>query len=430
MHPRVSSVPGPKSKKIIDELRHLNGGFFSVFPFVHAHKGQGCYFTDIDGNVFLDFASQVAANPLGYNHPAHLAVLQHYTKTPIKYAGQDFPIPEHLALLKSLLRTAPLHNPAAFLSNSGAEAVENALKIALHNQPRARYGVSFMSAFHGRSLGALSCTDTKAVYKKDFWTFPMQRLPFSADAPVALERLITQEGDPSNIGFVIVEPVQGEGGYRIADPSWLKKVRRLCSKHHIPFIADEVQSGMGRTGKWWAFEHMDLVPDIFSAAKALHVGATVASRRAFPESGAISCTWGGGHALDLAMGVATLATIQKEKLLAHNTKMGMYLLHGLQELTRHAPLLTSPRGLGLMVAFDLPSTKVRNDVVMQLLKSGVLVLGCGPQSIRVIPPYIVTEKEIDLFLEHLARAVKMCTPQGFSHTGSICDFVHCGNRLR
>lgn len=430
MRPRVSSVPGPQSKKIIDQLRTLNGGFFSVYPFVHAHTGSGCYFSDVDGNVFLDFASQVAANPLGYNHPVHLRVLKQYTKTPIKYAGQDFPIPEHLALLKTLLRTTPAPLNAAFLSNSGAEAVENALKIALHNQPTARYGVSFMSAFHGRSLGALSCTDTKAIYKKDFWTFPMQRLPFSADAPVALERLLTQEGDASNVGFVIVEPIQGEGGYRIADPSWFSRVRQICKKNHIPFIADEVQCGMGRTGTWWAFEQMGITPDIFSSAKALQVGATVAARKIFPESGAISCTWGGGHTLDLALGVATLATIQQEKLLTANKKNGALLLRGLQELAVQYPILQHARGLGLMVAFDLPSTAMRNDVVMQLLKSGIVVLGCGPQSIRLIPPYIVTQKEIDLFLAHLEDALRLCSRKEFSHRGHICDFVHCGNRVR
>ena len=421
MRIKVGKVPGKKSKKVLDQLRKLNGGFTGVYPFVHAHKGVGCYFSDIDGNVFLDFASQIASNPLGYNHPALNKVVQNYSKHPVKYGGQDFTIPEHLDMLKTLLGITPNKLNAAFLINSGAEAVENAIKVALHNQPAARFGVSFMGGFHGRTLGALSCTDSKAVQKKDFWTFPMHRLPFNEDAVCSFERLLLQEADASNIGFVIVEAVQGEGGYRVANKKWYSKVRKMCAKNNIPFIADEVQAGVGRTGKWWAHQHMGVVPDIMSCAKALQVGATVSKRSWFPASGAMSSTWGAGHSLDLAMGMATVNIIKKERLLARNTKMGKYLRSRLVDAG-----FLGVRGLGLMCAFDLPSVKIRDDFIVGMLQAGVVVLGCGMRSVRVIPPYVVSSKDIDVFVE-VARAVfRKVSSRGFSHKGEICKYADCG----
>lgn len=434
-----TAIPGPKATKIIDALQKKNGGWSTVYPFVHSETGEGsgCYFQDIDGNTFLDFGSQIASNPLGYNHPALLETAQNYLKrTPLKFAGQDFTVKEHLDMIEELLGIAPssMHANAAFLINSGAEAVENALKCAMRSRPATKLGISMTGAFHGRTLGALSCTNSKLVQKKGYLSLPMRRLPFADHAGEELQKLLDKEVAAAEVGFVIVEAIQGEGGCNIASQKMLHDLRKITKQNHIPFIADEVQSGMGRTGAWWAFEHSNIAPDFFTSAKALQVGAVVANKSWFPnESGAISSTWGGGHMLDLAMGIATIKTIKKQKLLQKNAEHGAYLRKALAELSEDVagnlktPLLQNIRGKGLMNAFDLPTKKMREDLVLQLLKQGVVVLGCGKTGIRLLPPYIVTKKEIDLFLEQLKFALKICNKKGPVHTGVICKYGMCAD---
>src|SRR3989344_4692968 len=376
-----------KTKIVLDKLNQLNGANSSVYPYIHSGKGEGCYFEDIDGNIFLDFASQIASNPLGYNHPELVNVVKKYRTHPIKYAGQDFGIEEHARLLETLLSITPKPLNAAFLINSGAEAVENSIKICLRNRPTAKYGISFTHAFHGRTLGALSATNTKTVHKKSYWTVPMQRLPYNETAIEQLQDTITREGGAENVGYVIAETIQGEGGYNIPTKKMIKSVHTICKDNKIPYIADEVQSGMGRTGEWWAYQHFDIIPDVFSTAKALQVAATVSKKSYFPEEGAISSTWGGGHSIDLALGAATINTIKKEKLLDNVKKQGHYL------------------------------------------KQGLVTVGCGTTGIRLIPPYIITHKEIDEAINILEQAIKKCIHQGFRHTGNICNYVTCGQNI-
>src|SRR3989338_5386653 len=399
-----TSLPGPKSAKILDALQKKNGGWSISYPFVHSSKGEGCFFTDIDGNTFLDFGSQIASNPLGYNHPTLLRLSKEYIgRSPLKFAGQDFTVHEHLHLLEELIQITPKHIDAGFLINSGAEAVENAIKIALRSKPTAKCGISFSGAFHGRTLGALSCTNSKIVHKKNYFSMNMRRLLFDETAPEQFAELLQRDIAPEEVGFVIVEHLQGEGGYRVASKRMITETRKLARQHDIPFIADEVQSGLGRTGQWWAFEHYDIEPDVISSAKALQVGATLANKKMFPsEAGSISSTWGGGHALDLASGIATIRTIKKEKLLEKNEKHGKYFRAALNEIAEQNDSVQHIRGLGLMNAFDLPSKKMRDDLVLQLLKQGVIVLGCGKQGIRLLPPYIVRSEYIDVFMEQFS----------------------------
>ncbi len=398
-------VPGPKGRRILEKFRKLNGGWAMPVPFVYA-GGEGCYVRDIDGNRFLDFASNIAVTPLGYNHPALDEVLRHYGKSPVKLAGQDFVAREHVELLEELLKIAPGFN-AAFITNSGAEAVENAIKIAMRRHG-GNYGVSFENAFHGRTLGALSLTNSKIVYKAGYWTFPSQRLPFDESAPVLLEEMIRREGGRENMAFVIAEPVQGEGGYNIAPKLMMRGLRKVTQEHGIPLICDEIQSGMGRTGKWWAFEHYGIKPDIFTAAKALQVGATIAKRGMFPkEPSAISSTWGGGQLVDLAMAVATIRAIKKERLLSNCTRMGKYLVRRLGELG-----VLNPRGLGLMCAFDMPGKRKRDQLVERMLQNGLVTLGAGRETVRLIPPYIISEEEIDEAVSIIEKSLAEAKKEG------------------
>lgn len=413
MRIKIRKLPGSKSKKYLDKVKKFNLGWNNPYPFVHSDKGEGCYFQDIDGNIFLDFASQIAANPLGYNHPDILKVIKKYSnRHPIKFAGQDFTVKEHIELLEELLKIAPRGFDRAFLINSGAEAVENSLKTALRYS-KGKFGVSFEGAFHGRTMGALSFTHSKPIQKKNFLEIPNKTLPFSEKALDILEKM--------NPGFVIIEIVQGEGGYNLAPRKLIKGIRKITREKNIPLIFDEVQSGMGRTGKWFAFEHYKVKPDIFSAAKALQVGATITSKKFDLEPGSISSTWGGGHILDLAVGLQTIKIIKKDKLLHKNRKNGEYLKKRLNELS-----LINVRGLGLMVAFDLQTKEIRDNLVIELLKNGLVVLGCGKKGIRLIPPYIVTEKEIDQAVDIIEKAVKKVSRRKFKHKGDICNYLDCG----
>lgn len=423
----ITQIPGPKSRKILAYNKEHNGGWSVPHPFVHSGQGEGCYFKDVDGNTFLDFASQIGSNPLGYNHPALKAILKRYSNTPIKYAGQDFLVKEHNELIEELLTITPSGMNAAFLINSGAEAVENAIKIGMRKQHHAKICISFKNAFHGRTLGALSLTNTrKKQQKADYLTIPTERLPFTEEAPEIFEHILTKY-KPEEIACVIIEPVQGEGGYNIPPLKMVQKIRAMTKQTNIPLVADEVQSGMGRTGEWWCMQHYNVKPDIMAAAKALQVGATIANKDVFPtQPGSISSTWGGGHIVDLAMGTEIIHTMKKKHLLTNVKKQGKYLMQRLHELAHENANVRNVRGLGLMTAFDLPTGKVRNDLVIEAVKRGLIVIGCGMQGIRLIPPYIITEKEINEGMDILRDALKACSSPLFQHKGPVCDFMECG----
>ncbi len=421
----ITDLPGPKSEKILIQLKKLNGGYSGFYPFVHSKEGLNSYFKDIDNNIFIDFSAQIASNPLGYNHPDINEIIKRYKKHPIKYAGQDFAIEEHLELLKELTSISPKGLNAAFLINSGAEAVENAIKVALRKQKQAKFGISFESAFHGRTLGALSCTNSKVIHKMNFLSIPMKRLPFNEQAPEKLERILKQESSPQEIGFIIIEPIQGEGGYNIAPKNLIKEIRKITQEKNIPFISDEVQSGLARTGKWWAIENFNVKPDVISSGKALQVGATIANRNMFPEEGSISSTWGGGHSLDLAIGAQIIKTIKKRKLLNNISQQGNYIKKRLIEL-ENKNLISNTRGLGLMIAFDLKNKATRNNLIIECLKNGLVLLGCGEKSIRILPPYTVNRQEIDETMNILTISLRKINTPKFEHSGKVCNYLTCG----
>ncbi|MFN7990718.1 MAG: aminotransferase class III-fold pyridoxal phosphate-dependent enzyme [Candidatus Micrarchaeia archaeon] len=420
-------VPGPKSFRILRGLKAKNGGWSISYPLVFSGRGSGPYCEDLDGNRFLDMACQIASNPLGYNHPQMVEVVKEYAwRFPVKFAGQDFAVSEHLGLIEDLTGISPKGLDTAFLINSGAEAVENAIKICMRKRPGTKFGISMQSGWHGRTLGALSLTNSNLVHKKGYMRLPMMRLPFNESAGEKLERILHAEAPPEEIGFVILEHVQGEGGYNVAPKKMVADLRRITAEHGIPYLSDEVQAGMGRTGRWWAFEHYGIEPDAFSCAKALQVGAVVSSKAMFPQDpGAISSTWGGGHIIDLAMGMKTIEIIKKEKLLEKNARMGRYILSALKDMSG----ISGQRGLGLMLAFDLATAAMRDNVITECARNGLLVLGCGHKSIRLIPPYVIEKEDADLALGILQESIRACAKKGFAHTGPICDFIHCGKSI-
>lgn len=408
---KVTHLPGPKTSAILkDKFQKYMGLYDPPYPFVYK-EGQGVYVKDLDGNVFMDWASQIAVQPLGYNHPAMVETLSKYQgKGTFKLAGHDFFSEEHAELIEELIKITPEKLNAAFLINSGAEAVENAAKIAYRKRPSAKTAVSFQGAFHGRTLGALSLTNSKYVQKKNYPEIPVRRLQHFTSSEKGIsefERVLKYDLSPENIAFVIVECIQGEGGYRFAEKEFIKELRRITQENQIPLIIDEVQAGMGRTGKWWSFQHYDVEPDIMTSAKALQVGATIANKETFPtDSGSISSTYGGGHLLDMAMGATIIKTIKKDKLLENCTKMGEYMLKRLKELEERYKIVGNARGLGLMIAIDFPNSELRNKVVDLNFQKGLLTLGCGSNGLRIIPPYIINKEEIDEGIKVLETSIR------------------------
>lgn len=397
-------LPGPNASKIIDIMKDRTYDSTFVYPLV-IKDGQGCIIEDVDGNRFLDFTSNVGSCPLGYSHPEILQILKQYSNCGMhKIAGQDFYSEEHALLAQKITGILP-ENFKTFFINSGAEAVENAIKIA-YRKMGPLPGISCKNAFHGRTLGALTFTSSKPVQKFNFPELPVLRIKFCTDDDDPEIEFTEKLLKENKVAFILSEIIQGEGGYSVASKQFIRNLRKFATKYDIPLILDEVQSGLGHTGKWWAFEHYDVKPDIISAAKALQVGATAFDKKLEPsEKGAISSTWGGGARIDMAVGAKTIDVIRQEKLLENATKMGQVLKNGISEVVgKHG--ITNVRGIGLMIGIECETKERRDTVLSNLFKNGLLMLGAGQKSIRIIPPLIINQEQINEGISILHQACK------------------------
>ena len=436
--------PGPNARRWADFHKKYaaRSTYHEGFIWDRSQPAIGPFCTDVDGNVFLDFVSHVAGSALGYNHPDLVRVASKLQGIdPDRYAGCDFigawgpdpenteiPTPSHLHY-KLMEITSQFGFGSAFFSNSGAEAVENAIKICYDHKKNYGYGVCFYGAFHGRTLGALSLNRSKKIQRD--W-FP--QIPNIIDFPYCTcqDRECTcgwtvcctgKEGmrsrldhfldpdiglvDPAEVAFIIIEPVQGEGGYNLPSLDFIREVSRLAKKHSIPLISDEIQAGMGRTGKWWAIEHFGITPDIITVAKPLRIGATLGKTELFPQQEyRISSTWGEGNALSSAIGHTVIEIIQRDNLLENATRMGDYFLRQLRGLQLKYPFILDVRGLGLMDAVELDTRERRDRLVQKAFSRGLLLLGCGYKVIRFLPPLDVRKREIDLAMEVLEEALR------------------------
>lgn len=390
-------IPRSRASKIVKETKKFCINTTFAYPFV-IKTGFGCFLEDIDGNRYLDFNSNVASCNVGYNHPEIMKVLKNFSKLGThKIAGQDFYTVEQMKLAKRLVKITPRNLTKTLLINSGAEAVENAIKFCYRKHgPLA--GVSCIRAFHGRTIGALSFTDSKAVQKRNYPEINNELIKFCRDDNDPdinqLEGLIEREAEPA---FVIVECVQGEGGYRPASKKFIQTLRKVTKKYHVPLIIDEIQAGVGRTGKWWSFEHYKVKPDIMTAGKSLQVGAVLSSKEYDPhEPGSVSSTWGGGHRIDMAVGLKTIEIIHKEKLLKNAKRMGEYFLKRFREMQEKYPdKIVDVRGLGLMLGIEFKDKERRNLFVQKAFKKRLLLLGCGYKTVRIAPPLIIKEDTAD-----------------------------------
>jgi len=420
-------LPGPAGRAIIDrDLAVTSGSLPRAYPLV-PRRALGSVVEDADGNLFLDCNAGIAVTSTGHCHPRVVAAVQQQAGELLHYSASDFYLPIYSQMADALAATAPMSGPVrVFLTNSGAEAVEGALKLARYATGRP-YVISFFGAFHGRSYGAMTLTASKAKYHQGFGPL----VPGVLHAPYAFNQVDPDTGArthdpeetfsyledvlfryqvaPSEVAAIFVEPVQGEGGYIVPPAEWLVRLRELCDKHGILLVADEVQSGMGRTGRMWAIEHSGVQPDVLVSAKGIASGLPLG---AFMARAPLMEKWGagahgstyGGSPVPCAAGLATLEVIQSEGLLDNASAQGSFLLDGLRELWRaHPETITDVRGVGLMIGIELRTPELAELVQLRAFERGLLVLECGESSIRVSPPLVITRDQAAAALKILAE---------------------------
>jgi 4-aminobutyrate aminotransferase len=395
----VTEVPGPRGRSVIDADRRVTSPSLPrAYEFVPA-RGAGAVVEDVDGNAFLDFNAAIAVCSTGHAHPRVVEAIQAQAELLLHYSASDFYLPIYAETCARLDEIAPMAEPTrSFLTNSGTEAVEAAIKLARHHTGR-QYVLAFLGAFHGRSYGSVSLTASQAKYRAHFGPL----LPGVVHAPfgepgltyirdVLFRRLVK----PDEIAAVVVEPVQGEGGYVFPPPGWLSELRRLCTEHGILLVADEVQSGMGRTGRIWAVQHEDVEPDILLAGKGIASGMPLGAMTARAdvmswETGAHGSTYG-GNPVACAAALATIDLIEKE--LAGNAKqVGTFILGELRSLAERQPLITEVRGQGLMIGIEFADGATADAVELACFRRGVLTLRAGDSTIRMSPPLVINEAQ-------------------------------------
>jgi 4-aminobutyrate aminotransferase len=401
---------------------------------VHVDRGQGIYVWDVNGERYADFTSGIAVVNTGHCHPRVVAAIQEQAARIIHAQANILAHSPMMRAAKLLTETTPPSLNQVFWTNSGAEATEGAIKLAKVATGRPAI-IAFKHGFHGRTHGAMAVTSSRAKVRGHyeplvpsiyFAPFPyMFRSPYKGAAEDAdlyyfaeLEALFDHMVMPDDVAGMLIETIVGEGGYLLPTARWLQKVRELCDRHGIMLILDEVQSGMGRTGKMWAFEHFGVVPDIMTAAKGLGSGmpvAAVVSDRALMDKWAPGAHGGtyGGNAVVTAASAATFEVMRDEDLPGNAARMGAILMQGLREIQADFPVIGDVRGLGLMVATEFvkpdgsPNPEAVKQVIASALEQKTLLITCGTydQGIRIVPPLIVTEEQIREFLDVYRRAV-------------------------
>jgi 4-aminobutyrate aminotransferase len=397
----VTALPGPKARAHI-EFDHAwtSPSLPRAYPIVPA-RGDGCTIEDVDGNLFLDFAAGIAVNSTGHAHPRIVAAIARQAAELIHFSASDFYLPIYAQAAAELARISPIHGPTrVFFGNSGAEAVEASLKLARYHTRRANV-VAFIGAFHGRTYGAVSLTASKAKYHAHFGPLlpGVYHVPYGSEGLDELESRVFSRLMPADeFAAVIVEPIQGEGGYVVPDAAFLPRLREICDRHGILLIADEVQSGAGRSGKMWAVQHWDVEPDILLAAKGIASGMPVSAMIAKLDvmswgPGAHGSTYG-GNPVALAALLETVRLLE-EGLVANAVVRGEEAMRGLRPLLERYPaLVREVRGKGLMIGVEFDSPETADAVQLQAFERGLLVLEAGDDVIRLSPPLVVSEAEM------------------------------------
>jgi 4-aminobutyrate aminotransferase len=439
--PRLkTALPGPLAQKVVaNDDRLMSPSYTRSYPLV-AKSGRGIRITDVDGNEFLDFAAGIAVNSTGHCHPEVVKAIQDQAAELIHMSGTDFYYQHMISLAERLSAIAPMPGPHRFYyGNSGAEAVECAMKLARYHTGRQNI-ISFFGAFHGRTMGALSLTGSKPQQKRRFSPMvpgvhhvrypyayrgttggPAEQEAFALECARYIEdRLFKTILPPEEVAAIILEPIQGEGGYVVAPDNFLQEIRRICDRHGILLIADEVQAGAGRTGKWWSIEHSGVQPDIVCMAKGIASGMPLGicmSRAAIMDwvPGSHASTFG-GNPVCIASALATMDIIEREGI-QNAATVGGKMLDRLQTWVAKHPTVGDIRGRGLMIGVEIvkdqksrtPAGPLRDRIVELAFERGLLILGCGETSIRLCPPLILNQNEADIALDILEECITLAS---------------------
>ncbi len=430
-----TALPGPRAAALIDvDTRHVSPSYTRGYPLV-AEKAAGLWVTDPDGNVFLDFTSGIAVCATGHCHPKVVQAIKDQADRLLHMSGTDFYYTAQIQLANKLARLVPGDGDnKVYFGNSGAEAVEAAFKLARWYTKR-ELNIAFFGAFHGRTMGALSLTASKVIQKKHYNPLipGITHIPYAYCYRCAYnmtypgcslecvrwveESLFRTTVPPEEVAAIFVEPIQGEGGYVVPPPEFHKRLHEIARKYDILYVADEVQAGMGRTGRMFAMEHFGVAPDITAIAKGIAsgmpLGAMVARSNIMVwEAGSHASTFG-GNPVSCAAALATIALLE-EGLIQNAKERGAQLMAGLEELQRSIECIGDVRGKGLMVAAELvkdrtskaPAVDWRNQLVQRAFEKGLLLLGCGESAVRFCPALTVSSEEIDTCLSIFADCLK------------------------
>ncbi len=428
----VVTPPGPKAREILErDSKVISPSYVRFYPLV-VERGEGSLLYDVDGNVYIDLNSGLGVMNVGHAHPEVVEAIKRQAEKLLHYSNTDFYYEESVKFAEKLVSIAPGNfGKKVFFSNSGTESVEAAIKLARWRTKR-QYVIGFIGAFHGRTYGSLSITSSKPVQRAGFSPlvpgivhvpYPYSyRCPFGAspdDPEECANRTIAFIEDwvfgkfvpPEEVAAFIFEPIQGEGGYIVPPENFIPQLRKLANEHGILLIDDEVQAGMGRTGKWWAIQHFGVDPDILTSAKALGgglpIGATIAREDVMTWPGGSHASTFGGNPVSCASGLATINVIEREKLVERAAALGDKVMKLLNEWKEKYEIVGDVRGKGLMIGIEIVKDKtsrkkapdLAQEIMMRAWKSGVAIITAGVNALRIFPPLNIEEEYLFKALE-------------------------------
>jgi 4-aminobutyrate aminotransferase len=435
----VVTPPGPKARELVKKDERLISPSYGRFYPLVVESGKGCIVKDVDGNEYIDFNSGLVCLAVGHGHPKVVSAIKSQCDRFLHYSNTDFYYREVIDLAEKLAQITPgSPEKKVYFGNSGAEAVEGAVKLAKWHS-RKQLFIAFISAFHGRTIGALSFTASKPAQKRYFYPlmpgvthvpYPYcYRCPFKMTYPDCKywcvdfidEYVLQKYVPPEDVAGILFEPIQGEGGYVVPPPEYFQRLKKLADKYGLLLIDDEVQSGVGRTGKWFAVEHWNVEPDILCSAKALAsglpLGATVAKAKIMDWTAGSHASTFGGNPLSCVAAMAVIDIIKEERLLENATKQGAHIMKRLEELKEQNDIVGDVRGKGLMIGMEIvedkesrkPAPQKVSEIMTRSWKRGINVISCGASTIRIAPPLVITRELVDSamdIIEDVTREVE------------------------
>lgn len=433
----ATELPGPRARAVIERDRAvLSPSYTRPYPLVAA-RAWGAIVEDVDGNRFLDFNAGIAVVATGHCHPRVVEAIRRQAEQLIHMSGTDFYYPNMVELAEKLAALAPGGGPhRVFFGNSGAEAIEATLKLARYHSGRSQF-IAFLGCFHGRTLGALSLTSSRAVQRRGFGPlvpgvhhvpypdcyrcpYGQQEATCRLECIAAIEERFRTVLPPDEVAAIVIEPVLGEGGYVVPPAKFFEALQQLARRHGILIVADEVQSGMGRTGRMWASEHFGLVPDLMAVAKGIASGLPLGAMISRAEimnwpPGAHASTFG-GNPVSVAAALVTLELLEQE-LIANAARIGAHMLERMREWPARFGCVGQVRGLGLMIGVEIVrdqasrerAPELRDRIVEMAFQRGLLILGAGPSALRLSPPLVISRHQADFALDTLEECLSQAS---------------------